>query len=490
MGYIDDITALFGTAPTVINERVGVFDLRIAMNTQQLPLYNDLVSLTQSFPERDTVSVTIKNNDTDVSIALKDSNEQDYIQFQSYSEESDDISVHMIIDKSFDSNNVFSIYDFDAFSRDILELTIVDVLGAFMHLFSDNRSYIIFEIFSGDYLFTTKTMTFCNSAQIERKSNFSRNDRLQICRNVTPFCTLHRYPLLPDDFKIELDCAGNELACLFDSLTTLFSLAYISSSSSIEGGILTGCIEGQRNQDFSIDFNQKPSNLELYRIYDWIYTDGNPIDKAMIARNVMSLHCNFAPILATDERTLASIQSNFKLYLKDNVVQYLDLKNELAKYVCEVSARIGDYAMSLHGKFVSNIVAIFGFLFTVILSNIISENPLTNIFTRDITIILEVVFIGSLFYLYVCRHEAHFKFREACKAYDLLKGNYSSILAIEDISESFNNDNIINDMSHTVNNTLDKYTRLWSLLIIILFVLVEIVSESPPLITIIHSIMH
>ena len=37
-------------------------------------------------------------------------------------------------------------------------------------------------------------------------------------------------------------------------------------------------------------------------------------------------------------------------------------------------------------KFKTNLLAILGFLFSVILANIVSDQPLDNIFTKDITI--------------------------------------------------------------------------------------------------------
>lgn len=50
-------------------------------------------------------------------------------------------------------------------------------------------------------------------------------------------------------------------------------------------------------------------------------------------------------------------------------------------------------------KFKTNLLAILGFLFSVILANIVSDQPLDNIFTKDITILSEIVLIASFGYL-------------------------------------------------------------------------------------------
>ena len=97
-----------------------------------------------------------------------------------------------------------------------------------------------------------------------------------------------------------------------------------------------------------------------------------------------------------DTKILASIQSNYNLYLKDNVTQYLEMRNKVAEFISDIMSRTGEYATDLLDKFKTNIIAVFGFLFSVILANIVSDQPLDNIFTRDITIILELVLVGSV----------------------------------------------------------------------------------------------
>lgn len=63
-------------------------------------------------------------------------------------------------------------------------------------------------------------------------------------------------------------------------------------------------------------------------MYSWIFTDGNAADKAIIARNVLSLHCKYSSLIDIDELAFASMQSNYNLYLRNNVNQYLELKTK------------------------------------------------------------------------------------------------------------------------------------------------------------------
>ena len=262
-------------------------------------------------------------------------------------------------------------------------------------------------------------------------------------------------------------------------LVNILSLVYLSSSASLNHEILEIHIAGQRILEFQYQCSLIAANPELYKIYNWIYTDGNATDKALIARNILCLHCRFSDIQKIDGKTFASIQSNYNLYLKDNVSRYIQLTNKLAEFISEVVSKTGDYVTSLLGNFKKNLIAIFGFLFTVILANVVSDKPLDNIFTRDITLILEAVLLGSVVYLIICISETKYKVKKVQDSYDALKANYSSLLTSEDIAQAFGNDKLITKMVNEVNSGIIRYSLLWGLFILFSLVAIEIISTEP-----------
>lgn len=257
-------------------------------------------------------------------------------------------------------------------------------------------------------------------------------------------------------------------------------LAYLSSAAIItENNELNVQILGQRKVEFTYSLLNPKINPEFYRIYRWIYTDGNPVDKSILARNIISLHCRYSALTDLDEKTLSSIQSNYQIYLKDNVSQYIDLKNKLAQFICDVVSKTGDYATMLLGDLKKNLIAIFGFLFTVILANIVSDQPLQNIFTREITVILEVVIAGSVIYLIICHIESQYKLCKIKRTYYLLKDNYKGLLSDVDLQESFNGDKIITDTVRSVERGIWIYTIIWFVFLIVLLLILEHISSSP-----------
>ena len=118
---------------------------------------------------------------------------------------------------------------------------------------------------------------------------------------------------------------------------------------------------GQRSIDYVFLLNEIIGNPILYKIYDWIYSGGSSIDKAIIARNIICLHCKYEPLLKLDSKVLLSIQSSYNLYLKDHVIQYLEMKNKVAEFISEILSRTGEYATELLDKFKTNMIAVFGF---------------------------------------------------------------------------------------------------------------------------------
>ena len=144
-----------------------------------------------------------------------------------------------------------------------------------------------------------------------------------------------------------------------------------------------------------------------------------------------------------------------------------------------VVSKTGDYATMLLGDLKKNLIAIFGFLFTVILANIVSDQPLQNIFTREITVILEVVIAGSVIYLIICHIESQYKLCKIKRTYYLLKDNYKGLLSDVDLQESFNGDKIITDTVRSVERGIWIYTIIWFVFLIVLLLILEHISSSP-----------
>ena len=191
------------------------------------------------------------------------------------------------------------------------------------------------------------------------------------------------------------------------------------------------------------------------------------------------MHCKYVSITEIDEKVMASIQSNYNLYLKENVKAYLELKNKVAEFISDTVSRTGEYATGLLDKFKSNIIAIFGFLFTVILANIVSNQPLDNLFTKEITIIVECVLLGSFVYLIICYCQSRYEIKKVWDSYEQLKLNYKDILTDEDLSEIFGNDEMLEKMKSSIRKSEKIYLSLWIIFLLGSIIVVESLSVCP-----------
>ena len=132
-------------------------------------------------------------------------------------------------------------------------------------------------------------------------------------------------------------------------------------------------------------------------------------------------------------------------------------------------------------------IAVFGFLFTVILADIVSDQPLDNIFTRDITVILELVLLGSVIYLFICYRQSKYQMEKVYESYESLKQSYEGILTEDDIRECFQNDQLIVDMKNTVNRSEKKYLIFWMAFLIGILIVLEMISDGPVILPIIKT---
>lgn len=461
----------------VVSERMKVYEASFKFDIENAPAYSYFLNIIQFVSQRDKIKIILEDEAERIFDFLN-ANEESYTTYINNTLADEIVDVRIKINKEVIDNH-FSIYAFDEFVNDILSLTIEEVMISFSELLKQVSDILIFDIYGSVTMFATKTMFFVPFGSRVINQEFNRLQRIEKCKEVSYFYNFDTYEILPDDFKLIIDYENNPLTELFQKLTFLLSISFTATSSSISGSQIKGIINGQRTMEYQCDINQLPNNSHLYNIYNWIYTEGNAIDKAIIARNVISLHCKYVSVTEIDDKVMASIQSNYNLYLKENVKEYLDLKNKVAEFISETISKTGEYATGLLDKFKGNIIAIFGFMFSVILANVVSDQPLDNIFTREITTLVECVIVGSFVYLVICYLQSRYEIQKVYDSYNQLKQNYKEILTEEDLHEIFGNDEMMLKMKKTISKSEKIYMGMWILFLISALIVVECLSSSP-----------
>lgn len=461
-----------------VSERIRVYETSFKYSVKNAPSYDYFLNIIQYINKRDEIKIILQSENESV-YSFRKSTENSYNAFINDLFDDEIVYANIKIDKKVESNH-FSIYSYSDFVEDILSLSVKETMMAFSSLLKSSTNYLVFDVYSPITMFATKTMFFLPEEGNKKiNTDFNRISRINACKEISYFYSFEQFELIPDDFKITINYTNNPLCEIFEKIKTILSICCIATSTTLNDNILKSVINGQQSLEYSCNIDELKDNNYLYTIYDWIYTDGNAIDKVAIARNVISLHCNHRPKIEIDKNVMSSIQLNYNLYLKDNVKEYLELKNKVGEFISETLSKTGEYANSLLDKFKSNLIAIFGFLFTAILVDIASENPVSSIFTSDIIVLLEVVLLGSIVYSLISNHQTKYEISKVYESYEQLKMNYKNVLSNDDILEVFKNDTLLNRMKEEIEKSRKHYLLLWIGLLILSIVLLEIFSTNP-----------
>ena len=474
MKLFSELSSAFQFDNINITERLNTAEASFIIEFHSLPSIESIRSFCELVPSRDTLTLTFKNDSEDiVCITNQQTQEPDFSALISGLSPEDNIDIKIQIDKSV-SDGKFSIYNFVSFSEDLIQRPILEVLNWFSEQLRGEKS-LKFEVYDYDISFSTRTIAFESCKTATFKPKIDRNQRLSSCRDTAYFYNMNTFEVIPDDFIIEgVMRAGDCLRPLFGKLATILSIAYVATSASISHKVINVQISGQRIASYELPVDDIREDEKWQNIYTWIFTEGNPTDKALIAHNVISLHCKFEALLNLDGTVFEAIKTNYNLYLRNNVNQYLDMKRDIAKFIQNVVAQVGDYAVAILGKFKTNLIAIFGFLFTVVLTKIGGTQKWDEIFTRHTIYLIELFVVGSLIYLVLCFFEIRFKLKKTKQGYFELKNNYRDVLSEAELKEAFNNDKLLHDTEQSAAKGMIGWSIAWGTVLVAAIVIIEV----------------
>lgn len=456
--FYDVVNNKFNCENLSIRESGNIFSMEF--NSSILPDKDTLEEIITKVIDRDSLSLSITDYNDNICIikAKENLSSENYLKLLDSYEENDTFEIKIEIYKNV-VDGKFTIYDWDIFIKCLLECNEFKALSVFNNILK-NSNFLCFEILDKEITFSTKTMCFSNNTDIIPTININRDKIISNRNDIVNFNGELELKLLPYDFIFDKNYSDNPLTSLFFKLNTILSMIYMSNSVSLTEEEINLSLIGQKNIKYNYKLADIKYNLTLQKIIEWLYSDDNIIDKAMIARNIITLHCKFSTLMNLDEKTLSSILSNYQIYLKDNVDKFLEAKEKVADFINDISLQVGENALNLLNSFKNNISAIFGFLLTVIIANLVSDKPLNNILTVDVIILLDCILIGSFFYYIISLFETMFKLEKNNLAYTNLKNNYKEIFSKEDFSIIFK-DNMFNKCQKSVRLNMWIYSTIW-----------------------------
>ncbi|MBN2435599.1 MAG: hypothetical protein JXK07_10080 [Spirochaetes bacterium] len=337
---------------------------------------------------------------------------------------------------------------------------------------------IVFECDESISEFCTQTLCLRNKGSELQPQGLSceeRNDKINATREHSHFFQTKEYALLPEDFFLNPQTDNVEIINSLNKLCTLFSMTSLCNHFDIKWPSFSAKLYGYKTISSTFSFlDMKIEVSEIYyKIYLWVYSkSGHISDKIGIARNLLSLHIQDKDFFTVTSEILTAIRTSFQIYLKDNITQYLSIKNNITNEVIEIVRKAMDLSAIFSSNFKNNFLGFVSFFVTVLILNTVSSGKISNIFTKDISLLtFGFLFISFLFLGYSLWEICSSK-KQINVLYNNIKCRYDKLLESKDLEDVFNHDEEITLANRIICGNIRFVSIMWLLSILVFSLIV------------------
>lgn len=377
--------------------------------------------------------------------------------------------------------NILPIISLDDFCKHLDNLTIQMSLEVWSEFNFDKK--INCPVWSEIEPFHSKSIAFYN-AQKPLNLNDITIDRQSIIKNNMKYCYFANaslYKFIPEDFDFtEFIAQSKKLKNYFSALMNTLLIIYLTDFTEIEGNYIEYKLKGYRlvNEKLAVDSKFYSVNQDLKDIYYWVYNQGNLSDKLGLAKNVMTLHMAEESILSITTGAIKSVESNYDIYLKDNVKQYVEIKNKISELLISQSDKASDIIKNMFSTLKTSLWSTVTFFATVFIVRIINSKEYHGLITLDIYLITLVFIACSLSYLYFLNDEVREDTKRLLKKYNQIKSRYKDILNEQDLDRIIDVKKVSAEEENFIESRRKSYTNLWCLLNLFFFIVISLLYFS------------
>lgn len=389
-------------------------------------------------------------------------------------DEDDECKVSITVNKQVHDGNIIFIYDHNAFFSYLTRLNILECIDVFSRHLKKCNGPALFVANELPQPAATATLHFIseipatdNSPTLET-SHSKIWDRL---KSVCQFSGIDDCIALPSDFKTAVTGGlPKPLTDKFEKCCLVLLLSVFFDYMSIKGNTLTGKLNGYKTFNVNFDITQlNTSSLETYyKIYTWLLTGGNLQDKIGIIRNLISLNVDAKDNYTLPDSVYPSILSGFKVYERQNIKQYIELRNKMSDQLIGFNEKAGKIVETFAGSFQKSALAVVSLYATMIVARVLSSQALMSAFTLEATMLSLTFLLISLVYFFISRWEVRQQRLRYTESYQNMKRRNEDLLTREDIEKILNNDREYQADLRFIDGKLQRYTFLWMFLLIML----------------------
>lgn len=476
MKFYDSFLNSFFSEISLIQEKESdkVFEATFFAREYNFDSISKIEELLSFLQNRDTLHLSVQfgAGDTNVyrSKTLTLENYKETLDKEAKFSEEENINIVLTINKSFTSAKC-TIYDLEVFTSSLNNLNAFEFINIYSKLFEISPN-IKFEVLNISKCFYSNTITFCeidsnhNNEVLEK-----RNEIIENFKSTCHFSESDKLKILPNDFYLtQVDESLSVINKIFKKYSTILSIIYLFDITSLNENEFSFKLNGYKSikgtiQLDQIDFNQIEEYLEIYK---WVYNGGNLNDKIGLARNIISLHFLKKGELELQGNPFQAIQSSYKVYEKQNIKQYIEIRNKISDQLIDFNNRANKIIETFASGFQKSSLALISFYISAIAIRVLGKGEFTSIFTLDATVLSLSFLLGSLIYYWVSRWEINEQRKRFISSYKNLKIRYTDLLDEEDINRILNNDNEFNEDVKFIDDKKKNYSRMWIAFIAIL----------------------
>lgn len=476
MPLIEELLSIFGSG-----ERVSAKD-NFSIFEAKYSLHNDCISESlDRLPERlnelkgrgvELEIAFFVNNSVSVRFSVKkldcfDKRHSEYKDQLLHLDDEDEISVEFRVEKKIGS--CLNVFLLDVFISYFSNLSLEKSLDVWNQASSQGGLNVV--VWDEIDTFRTASISFVSAL---KKGEYKKNTIFQGGREgiiekrdkCSHFANASKYYYIPEDFVIIYGDAPKSIANFFSRIVNSLLVIYISDFSSIKTRFLSYRLKGYKLLTGKVDFEDIPCEIsrELLNIYSWAYTDGNFADKIGIVRNILSIHIDGDDMFSVSLGTADSVMSGYDLYLKENVKQYIEIKNKLSEFMQGQSDKAVEITKSMFSIFKTALWTFATFFVSVFLLRVLSVNNEEEVFTVEVLVVSLLLILFSFVYLCISILELNADRNRLLNRYSEVKYRYSDLLNEKDLERIMSEEVVKKREADYIDGKRNRYIVAWVLM--------------------------
>lgn len=354
-----------------------------------------------------------------------------------------------------------SVYSPAAFGAYLESTPLADVFIALSKRFQDR---LIFECYSGAPGKGSSTLSFVKAGEAipDAPATLTWRQRALALLQDNAFRTGNIGTLVPQDFAVSQPIGVGALDAFMGRASAVLSAMFLSNFSDLRGDQLSYRITGYKLLAGTVgNLSDLVDDVATFqRVADWAYGAEGNSDKVGLARNVISLCVQRLEEVPAHPEIWDAIQSNYQIYLKENIATYLEVRNKLAELLAESTHKTHSLVEGLLDSIRNGVLVVLTFLLTVVVINGLKDTGLQVIFSIEYLAIAVALLVLSSLAIWASCRDALSRFEQGATATtDLLRRMYAHVMVATELEDQV--EPTIKSNRAYIKRQAKKYQAFW-----------------------------